>query len=113
MALLARESANLEERILALNAANLKLAEGHREDRTHAAECKARLRTLGKREKEIAWQLGVMADQLNEASLAIVEADDNKRTAVDYHNLPGHCLNKLLGKTVQARLQVSETPPKL
>jgi len=97
---LAREAEKLESRIEALNTENLQLADRHRDARAKAAEHQSRLRTLGKRERELARQLDHVAGELTRASSELAESRGGAEAGqrpVDYRNLPGLCLSKLLG----------------
>merc|ERR1711879_1049452 len=89
--LLARDTAKLESSIEALNSENLRLADKHREERARVGERQALLRTLGKRERELAKQLDFLATKLTEASQAssIANGIEAGGAPVDFRNLPG------------------------
>jgi len=93
--LLARQEAKLEAKIEELNTKNTQLAEKHRLDRERAAECHSRLKTLGKRERKLSLHLEVMASELTAVSNGLAEVDASRRP-VDYWNLSGLCVQKLL-----------------
>lgn len=107
---LINETTRLEQTIEYLNIDNLSLADQHREDRARVAEHQARLRTLGKRERELARQLDFIAGSLSEASAAAAEAAHPGTGAkgTDYKNMPGLYLSKLL-----ARYNFNKEPPQL
>mmetsp|Transcript_120206 Transcript_120206/g.208713 ORF Transcript_120206/g.208713 Transcript_120206/m.208713 type:complete len:283 (+) Transcript_120206:3-851(+) len=103
---LERDMAKLEGRVSNLNADNLDLSEHHREDRLKMVELQGRLRTLGKRERELAKHLDFLATRLNEAmEKAVAEGGDKQgEEQIDFRNIPGLCLNKLVG-------QIHKHPP--
>eukprot|EP00747_Dinoflagellata_sp_TGD_P210707 gnl/TRDRNA2_/TRDRNA2_83970_c0_seq1.p1 gnl/TRDRNA2_/TRDRNA2_83970_c0~~gnl/TRDRNA2_/TRDRNA2_83970_c0_seq1.p1 ORF type:complete len:237 (+),score=46.95 gnl/TRDRNA2_/TRDRNA2_83970_c0_seq1:66-776(+) len=96
----ARDTARLESKIAELNDINLKLSEKHREDRARLGEQQSRLRTLAKRERELAKHLDYIATQLNDAAAQTFSDVDGEGPA-DFRNLPGICLNKLIGRALQ------------
>mmetsp|Transcript_118482 Transcript_118482/g.335911 ORF Transcript_118482/g.335911 Transcript_118482/m.335911 type:complete len:210 (-) Transcript_118482:34-663(-) len=101
---IAREVARLEAKIEALNAENLQLADKHQGVRSRLVEERSRLRTLWKHEHELAKNLDSLAGSLTQASRAACmdEAGDATRGApVDYRNLPGLCVLKLVGGLLQ------------
>jgi len=136
---LARETARLEEQITLLNDKNLQLSDQHREDRGRLVEQQSRLRTLGRRERQLSQHADFLAERLNELAAAAEatpvgqsspSASDNTQPAdlaltqlpADYRNLPGLCLSKLIGRQQQAppatgkpstpsQRQVQETAP--
>lgn len=86
----------LETRVEDLNVSNLALSENHRQDRTQVTEQQSRLRTLGRRERELAKQLDFIANKLNEAiQLKVQEGEAGLADHTDFRNLPGLRLNKL------------------
>lgn len=96
--LLRREKAQLEDKIYALNEANLGLADQHRQERNRVAEKQQKLRIQGKRERELAKQLDSIARAFSDASAATRAGTSAK--PVDYRCLPGLCVAKLVGKTL-------------
>eukprot|EP00929_Paragymnodinium_shiwhaense_P070374 TRINITY_DN35645_c0_g1_i1.p1 TRINITY_DN35645_c0_g1~~TRINITY_DN35645_c0_g1_i1.p1 ORF type:complete len:309 (+),score=46.73 TRINITY_DN35645_c0_g1_i1:55-927(+) len=107
---LGKRVAKLERKIEDLNQENLKLSEVHRSDRTQLQEHQSRLRTLGRRERELAKQLDVMSQKLNTTvAEAIAQGDD--RPVIDFRNLPGLRLDKLIdGLRLQPPVASSLSP---
>jgi len=109
--MMAREIQRLEAKISMLNEDNLVLAEKHRLDRARVVEQQGRLRTLAKRERELTKSLDFLATQLNDEVMARsfgetaestdVESVPPQPQTVDYRNLPGMNLNKLVGRNPQ------------
>merc|ERR1711957_626884 len=96
-------------------------ADRHREERTRLVDHQARLRTLGKRERELAKHLDFLVTKLTEASATACKeggAHDGE-SPMDFHNLPGLCLNKLLGPlhlqeppaVIKQVLETTQEPP--
>lgn len=83
-----KEAQKLEEKIETLNAQNLKLSDMHGIGRTKLQEQQSRLRTCGRRERELAKQLDDLAGQFNSARQAAlaaipamgIEEDDKTQT---------------------------------
>jgi len=100
---LTREMQRSEKRIEVLNSENVNLSGIHMEDREKVQEQHSRLRTLGRRERELAKQLNMLANRLNEhVDEAILNSAEGAEDgpAVDFRNLPGFCLAKLIsGRT--------------
>merc|ERR1712039_1064880 len=101
--LLEREIAKQETKIEALNDDNLKLADQHRQERARLLDNQARLRTLGKRERELAKHLAFLVEQLTEASKNACEigGPHDGCQPVDFASIPGLCLEKLLAPLKQ------------
>jgi len=104
---LAKDIAKMEEKVNQANDANLILADRHRLDRARMVEQQSRLRTLGKRERELARHLDFLATKLNDAVSDFqtghefyqqLPADMPK----DFKNLKGLRVNKLVGMNPQA-----------
>jgi len=117
--IMAREIQRLEAKISMLNEDNLVLAEKHRLDRVRVVEQQGRLRTLAKRERELTKSLDFLATQLNEEIIArsfgehgeSVEFVLPQLQMVDYRNLPGMHLNKLVGRHPQREPPTVVVPP--
>lgn len=101
--MLDREIGKLEIKIESLNGKNLELADRHRQERARLVDHQARLRTLYKRERELAKHLDFLAEKLTEASANACgfggSCEGGKPR--DFRNLPGFCLSKLLGPLQQ------------
>lgn len=108
-----RDIVKMEAKVNTTNEDNLILSEKHRLDRARMAEQQSRLRTLGKRERELAKNLDHLATKLNEAVAAVEKPSSSKEASqeqqeisdlaidkfpIDFRNLPGLRLNKLVGK---------------
>jgi len=101
-----REIRKLEAKIGDVNAENLILSDKHRLDRTRMAEQQGRLRTIGKRERELARHLDNFATKLNEAceSFRLYDSAGEclytgmSKLPKDFRNLDGICLGKLVGQ---------------
>merc|ERR1711865_961370 len=97
-----KEIAKTEAKISKVNEDNLILSDTHRLDRSRMVEQQSRLRTLGKRERELAKHLDYLAKKLNEAAAA-VESEKQEtgqklqmdKLPDDFRNLPGIRLSKL------------------
>lgn len=89
-----KKALRLETRIESLNGENLQLSDRHREERTHLQEQQSRLRTLGRRERELMKQLDLITERLNQ-SLADKEGGCGL-PYTDFRNLPGFRVDKLV-----------------
>jgi len=107
--LLRRQAASLEQQILALNTANLELAEVHRQERTALAEKQNKLRILGKRERELAKNLEFLATELTAWSKQVSAGTGESPT--DFFHLPGLCVEKLVGRAARREPPKPAAPP--
>merc|ERR1712039_112735 len=106
-----REIGKLEVKIESLNNENLELADRHRQERARLVDNQARLRTLGKRERELAKHLAFLVEQLTEASMNAcdVGGPHDGCKPVDFASIPGLCLEKLLAPLKQQPPTVIKT----
>eukprot|EP00746_Dinoflagellata_sp_MGD_P163495 gnl/MRDRNA2_/MRDRNA2_91560_c0_seq1.p1 gnl/MRDRNA2_/MRDRNA2_91560_c0~~gnl/MRDRNA2_/MRDRNA2_91560_c0_seq1.p1 ORF type:complete len:246 (+),score=69.07 gnl/MRDRNA2_/MRDRNA2_91560_c0_seq1:66-740(+) len=90
----------LEQKIEGLNQDNLKKSETHRREKKKLDEQQQKMKMVTKRTKDLCKHIDFIALHLNEAQTAISnEAAQNgqpKLEYVDYRNLPGLHLSKLL-----------------
>lgn len=93
-ALLVREAEKLEGRIEALNQENMLLAERHQEVRKQVREQQSKTRALFSQERQLARDLDQLATRLTTAS-------SQSKVPVDFRNLPGLCVNKLVDGLLQ------------
>lgn len=108
--------ASLEEEIGTLNQTNLKLSDQHRIDKAKITEQQTKMKMLNKRIKELSKHIEFIANHLNEAQVEMrkdaeeaateegPDANERKKALaafpafVDYRNLPGLHLSKLLAE---------------
>jgi len=112
---LQRQAQRLEANIAELNDSNLQLSDTHREDRARLMEQQSRLRLLAKRERELGRHLCFLASRLNQAHTLDQGGPKSTNTpaeegSVDFRNLPGLCLNKLLGLTPEKNRMPRPSP---
>jgi len=122
--LMVRDVLKMEGKISQVNETNLIMSDRHRLDRARMAEQQARLRTLGKRERELAKHLDYLATKLNDTMRSIEIEKDSRRFGrslsngssppesvhggveidslpSDFKNLRGMRLSKLVGKKLE------------
>lgn len=92
--------AMLEEKIEALNQDNVKLSDTHRKEKKKLDEQQQKMKMVTKRITDLSKHIDFIATHLNEAQVALgKEAEKNgepKSEYIDYRNLPGLHLSKLL-----------------